>query len=1227
MGEPESGFVYCEGNPHRGSGASSSVAPIFTPARVVDRSALAGLAFLRRPIPTIKAPQTFGQPFGGSGGGNRVDGFDVNPKPQASAFRGELPPSGGNGKGSNENNNSTASRPTSTTQKPPEASRLKRKSLAPLIENEPSFVRGENRCASPPARSLVVDEFDDDLFIDIDVDALVKQRQSSLPPMAQGAAPQSAPANQTAAPNAQTAPASIASAPPLDGSGLDWRCEHGTSLRQCSQLTQHLTQLREVLIDIEFHLSDEDVVMSNKERKVLEQQRKEGEEIVSYANGGMNPSGMHTSGAPPSGAPHGQQTHNTLAYQTQAINNSTYQAPNTMIGMNGNMSFPPNGGEFGGGFDGDRFVGGDRFENSGGGPFEKNNLPFNANFNDTSERVYNDRPAPGDAAASIPDVECQFVDNAIKMWNTETFPWSQSLRGELKNTFNARDFRGMQLATINCTLSGNDCLVLMPTGGGKSLCYQLPALIGDGLTVVVSPLVSLIQDQLHHLHEMNIPAAVLGSAETEGQQQQNETYDKLYRTPAPELKLLYLTPEKVARSGKLMSALERLHGRGMLSRIVIDEVHCISSWGHDFRKDYKALRILKNKFPDVPVIGLTATATKRVQDDCVRQLGLRECTRFFQSFNRTNIMYDVRHKGKNVVDDMLTEIAERHVGRQGRVSSGIVYCFSQKDCETIAEKLNSLMARDKRRFKKPPGSRELFALPYHAGIDATEKESNQQKWSDGKVPIICATVAFGMGINKPDVRFVFHHSIPKSLEAYHQESGRAGRDGAHSHCTLFYSYGDAQKAKAMLTDSAKKDGAPRAQLESNISALHSLVGYCENVSVCRRTLLLGHFNETFDEKMCKGKCDVCVEKNGGAMFETRDVTRAACSAARLLIGTSPSGNRRGPSCSMSILADAFKGSKAKEVTKRGYDKLDGFGESKNTNLKSTDVPRLLRSLVLQGFFFEESFRSDKGMFSTLTHSVHADQMKCNELFSGRSPVKLAFKLDDKTAAYRRGEQNERNHSAARREVPTTSVGLGGATNHVTRNDSGNRTQNTGPDSEPERDVFAPEDAQNDPVDEERYDFLFESLRDAREAMARKQGSKTGKTIHGFTIVPDRLLEGLARRPPPSYAALDKAQQDGKFTVLRENLFMRNHKEKVWKAIENGIAKYKGEQPPHEMFTPPAPTRPSQGQPGTQFEQFGYKGTPNKQNTAQWQRAGSQGRQGQQQQGQQQQQQQQQQRQF
>ena len=1088
MASPASGFLYADGNPSRRPGSATAPA-MFVPAVWVDTTALAGLEFLRKPVPPFTAPhpQGVGQALGGSDG-NRGGGvlFETNPNPNhtphVSSFRVSVPPSGGTGAGACNDKPPHVTHPdlgvlrpmcvgadqpqfrTQNTGGAATANANKRKSLGPVFENEP--VSNHNHAnalrKSPPARkpgvgpsSITEDPFDDDLFDDIDVDAMVRHRQGSLPPTERAAAPrrQADPVVSNADANASNVNATAnatANPPPLNGSGLDWQCEHGSSLRDCAWLKQHAKGLNELLIDIEFQLSDEDVVMSNKERKVLEAQRREGSDVVAFASGGGGSAAPATHEMPQQA----YQSH-APAYTTQGGQNAyqpnsqpTFQAPNNTGGAsfppnNAGSSFPPNGQSFGGG-GGFNDGGGDRFNDGGGDRFNDGGSfggPFANNFanDDSGERMYPDRPAPGDAAASIPDVHCQFVDDDYVRWNKETFPWSAEVRGELKNTFNARDFRGMQLATINCTLSGNDCLVLMPTGGGKSLCYQLPALVSDGLTVVVSPLVSLIQDQLHHLHEMNIPAAVLGSAETEGQAQQHETYDKLYNG---ELKLLYLTPEKVARSGKLMAALERLHGRGQLSRIVIDEVHCISSWGHDFRKDYKALRILKNKFPTVPVIGLTATATKRVQDDCVRQLGLTRCVRFFQSFNRVNIMYDVVHKGKNVVDDMLTAIAERHVGRQQRVSryalrfpkkwvrlfttTRLTLCFTyrkrnrvllfakglrdycgetqrvdgqgQGSVQETPGQPRALRASLPRRHRpgregnepaeveRREGSHYLYVLrvsqihPDTLFTDPSVTNNSCELQTSRKTDAYFrssqgATVAFGMGINKPDVRFVFHHSIPKSLEAYHQESGRAGRDGAHSHCTyceiqnpthtvcayktdvrrfllpdagtLFYAYGDAQKAKAMLTDSAKKDGAPRAQLESNLSALHSLVSYCENISTCRRTLLLGHFNETFDERQCGGKCDVCEAKNGGACFEAKDVTRAAVAAARLLIGASPQRGQRGPSCSMSILADAFKGSKAKEITKRGYDKLPGFGDAKTTNVKAADVPRLLRALVLQ----------------------------------------------------------------------------------------------------------------------------------------------------------------------------------------------------------------------------------------------------------------------------------------
>jgi len=1179
MADEGSAFVYADGNPSR---RPSNVAPVFTPARVVDARALAGLEFLRRPIPDVRAPHAGAPAFGGS---DDRRGGPGDARASGSAFEGAAPPSGAKRPAAEDRARARGETPGGFPDASRETHGAKRRVMAPIEENKPRDAappRGAPCPPSPGAVSRRLDgspsAFDDPLLDDIDVDALVKQRQSSLPP-SHGANPNVSPKRfrdrgSRRGDEIAAAP-ETAAAPPLDGSGFAWRCEHGCALRSCAFLAAHARALGDVLMEVEFQLSDEDVVMSNKERRVLEARRAEGAEIVKRAAaGGAVRSAPEPGGAPPPHAPRGMPPHPVPQDAYRGGGEHVLQGGSYPTGPggppHGGGSMPPSGG-VGEGF-GDAPFGGDRF----GGERTASRDRFGGNEREYEMR-YEDRPAPGDAAASIPEVRCEFVDHAIDEWRGETFPWSRRLRSELKNTFNALDFRGMQLATINCTLSGNDCLVLMPTGGGKSLCYQLPALVADGVTVVVSPLVSLIQDQLHHLGEMGIPAAVLGSAETEGAAQQNETYDRLYRQPAPDLKLLYLTPEKVARSGKLMSALERLHGRGMLARIVIDEVHCISSWGHDFRKDYKALRILKNQFPSVPVIGLTATATKRVQDDCVRQLGLRRCVRFFQSFNRTNIMYDVVSKGKSVVDDMLAAIGERHVGRQGRVASGIVYCFSQKDCETIAEKINSAMLKDKRRFRKPPAcAREPFALPYHAGIETYERESNQQKWSDGKVPIICATVAFGMGINKPDVRFVFHHSIPKSLEAYHQESGRAGRDGERAHCTLFYSYGDAQKAKAMLTDSAKKDGAPRAQLESNLDALNSLVAYCENASECRRTLLLRHFNETFDERQCRGKCDVCAAKAKGAMFEERDVTAAARAAARLLMGTA---SARGPACSMSVLADAFRGSRAAEILKRKYDRLDGYGGAKSANMKAAETHRLLRAMVMRGFFFERSVRSDKGLYSALTHSVCADAAKCQDLFSGRATVRLSFQLDDKAAAHRRGEANERAH--ARREVPVAAAGPGGPAAPTAAAPNAPRADRV--------DVFAP--ATPDSVDDERYEALFDTMYQLRSAIAKKRKDETGQHFAADRVVPLRLLESFARHPPPTFAALERAIKETAFNI-EEMVFLRTHKAKLWKAIENGLARYRDEPEPHGVIVSPArAARPS-------IRSFEFNGAQ-----PQWQRAG------------------------
>ena len=1205
--------------------------PIFTPAKHVDRKALEGLEFLRRPARRIDVPLV----------GDKVATMVENLAPPVEVSQ-------------------PAARPPPGARPPPAKSGAFGNPTPPPSAQVSSPRRAMERRTQPRAPTIIAaDDFDDDLLCGVDVDAMVKQREASTNPPA---AAMPLPPRQPPAAHGAPPPAAMSSAgpPPLDGAGLEWRCEHGCALRACAQLARHVEEMTPVLDAIEFELDDDDVVMSNKQRKALMKQRDEALEIMRFAERGgggsggggavgmpmppsaptREPSGQPslrppsagppldqppilTGGVPPSGGQGcgvgGSHGDGHLGSMPPGQGQGQFGNPPAGQGQFGGM--PPGPGQFGGGVqfgsggtstsmgggygggqyggDGGQFGGGGQYDNfgqfgggggggGGGGQFE--------------DRQWEDRPAPGDAAASIPEVNCQFVDHEIKKWSVETFEWSSRLRTALRGTFNAQDFRGMQLATINCTMAGNDCLVLMPTGGGKSLCYQLPALVSSGVTVVISPLVSLIQDQLHHLGEMGIPAAVLGSAETEGMAQQQETYERLLRQPEPELKLLYLTPEKVARSGKLMSALERLHGRGMLSRIVVDEVHCISSWGHDFRKDYKALRILKDRFRTVPVVGLTATATKRVQDDCVRQLGLERCTRFFQTFNRTNIMYDVKKKGKNVVEDMKDLIAQKYVARNGKVSCGIIYCFSQKDCETVAKKLSMKSGVD-RRFPKG-----IAAVPYHAGLDV--REENQRKWSNGRVPIICATVAFGMGINKPDVRFVFHHSIPKSLEAYHQESGRAGRDGLNSECTLFYSWGDAQKAKSMLVDSAKKDNAPAAQLENNLAALNSLVGYCENEIECRRTLLLGHFNETFDRSRCfdrrenRWMCDTCQAKAEGAAFEEKDVTDAAAAAAKVVMGVCDSG----ASSSMTLVIDVFRGSKAQYVKAQKLEQLDGYGAG--ASMKKTEVERLLRWLIMQGYLLERTTRQTHGgPYQAMITTVHANARRCRDLIEGRARARMMFAMDPKMAAYRRGEANEaarargqvpvapaaakpragpRSKSAKATPAGARSGASGGGGGGAGGGGGGGRLEDI---DDVDQYVYggtqaaaaAEPESEPDPADEERAEALLAALQKMRTGIAEERMKTSGRYIHEYHVARDALLQALARKPPSSEEQLRNAAENGTFGDLTNAVFIKKYAKAICVTLENALAVLSGDEPPH-----PPPFVPAAN--GANLDAYKFDGT-------------------------------------
>jgi|TARA_B100001971_G_C18235510_1_gene566851 RecQ family ATP-dependent DNA helicase len=389
----------------------------------------------------------------------------------------------------------------------------------------------------------------------------------------------------------------------------------------------------------------------------------------------------------------------------------------------------------------------------------------------------------------------------------------------LKKYFGFEEFRPMQLEIIKNVLQKKDSLVLMPTGGGKSLCYQIPALKFEGLTIVISPLISLMKDQVDNLKANGINAEYINSTLSFG-----EIENIKKRIQEKEVKILYIAPERFALE-EFKIFLTTLQ----ISLIAIDEAHCISEWGHDFRKDYRNLKFLKILFPNVPIIALTATATLKVRKDILKQLSLINPQIFISSFNRENLKLIVMRK-KNTFNKILS-LVKKH-----KNESAIIYCFSRKDTEKIAQRLK------KNGFE---------ALPYHAGLSNNIRKQNQELFTKDKVNIIVATIAFGMGIDKPDVRLIIHHTFSKSIEGYYQEIGRAGRDGISSDCVLFYSKGDKRKHEFFL-DQIQEDIIRSSALDK----LNKMMIYCENTS-CRRKDILGYFGESFLENNCNG-CDICL---------------------------------------------------------------------------------------------------------------------------------------------------------------------------------------------------------------------------------------------------------------------------------------------------------------------------------------------------------------------------------
>ncbi len=391
------------------------------------------------------------------------------------------------------------------------------------------------------------------------------------------------------------------------------------------------------------------------------------------------------------------------------------------------------------------------------------------------------------------------------------------LHKELKKHFGFSQFKGLQEQVVNSVIKGRNTFVIMPTGGGKSLCYQLPALVLDGTAIVVSPLIALMKNQVDAIRGLSSNpgiAHVLNSSltKTEINQVKNDISEGI-------TKLLYVAPESLIKEEYVQFLQQQT-----LSFVAIDEAHCISEWGHDFRPEYRNLRSIVKQFGNIPVIGLTATATPKVQEDILKNLEMPDADTYKASFNRPNLYYEVRPKTKNIESDIIRFIKQR------KGKSGVIYCLSRKKVEEIAELLQV---------------NGISAVPYHAGLDAKTRARHQDMFLMEEVDVVVATIAFGMGIDKPDVRFVIHHDIPKSLESYYQETGRAGRDGGEGHCIAFYSYKDIEKLEKFMS------GKPIAEQEIGFALLQEVVAYAET-SMSRRKFLLHYFGEEFDLETGEG---------------------------------------------------------------------------------------------------------------------------------------------------------------------------------------------------------------------------------------------------------------------------------------------------------------------------------------------------------------------------------------